>query len=71
MVPFAIHGGPDILPKGTWRTRGGLYRITMGAPLESHAHPDAEALRLAAEAAVRVLLEKDQGKSTEGGVEVP
>ncbi|BDU70270.1 hypothetical protein GETHOR_23710 [Geothrix oryzae] len=71
VVPFAIHGGPDILPKGTWRTRGGLYRITMGAPLESHAHPDAEALRLAAEAAVRALLEKDQGKSTEGGVEVP
>lgn len=58
VVPFAIHGGPDILPKGTWRTRGGLYRITMGAPLESHAHPDAEALRQAAESAVQGLLGK-------------
>lgn len=56
VVPFAIHGGPDILPKGTWRVRGGPYRITVGAPLESGAFADSEALRKAAEAAVRGLL---------------
>jgi 1-acyl-sn-glycerol-3-phosphate acyltransferase len=56
VVPFAIHGGPDILPTGAWRVRGGAYRITIGAPLESHAFPDAEALREAAESAVLGLL---------------
>ncbi len=57
VVPFAIHGGPEILPKGTWRVQGGPYRITVGTPLEPDDYPDAEALRLAAEAAVRALLE--------------
>jgi hypothetical protein len=38
--------------------RGGLYRITVGAPLESSAYPDADALREAAEAAVRGLVSK-------------
>jgi len=56
VVPFAIRGGPAILPKGTWRVRGGTYRMIMGAPLESSAYPDADALRLAAEAAVREKL---------------
>ena len=56
VVPFAIHGGHAILPKGTWRVQGGLYRITVGAPLASSAFPDGEALRKAAEAAVRGLL---------------
>jgi len=57
VVAFAIHGGPEILPKGTWRVKGGPYRITMGAPLEPGAFPDAEALRKAAEVAVRGLME--------------
>ncbi|WP_257305348.1 lysophospholipid acyltransferase family protein [Geothrix campi] len=56
VVPLAIHGGPEILPKGDWRVQGGAYRITMGTPLESSAFVDAEALREAAEAAVRNLL---------------
>ena len=58
VVPFAIQGGPGILPKGTWRVRGGAYRITVGEPLDSSAFPDAETLRLAAESAVRGLLAK-------------
>lgn len=56
VVPFAIRGGPDILPKGAWRVRGGLYRITVGAPLESSDFGDSEALRKAAESAVLGLL---------------
>jgi 1-acyl-sn-glycerol-3-phosphate acyltransferase len=56
VVPFAIHGGNHILPKGTWRVQGGPYRITVGSPLEPSAYPDAEALRKAAESAVQGLL---------------
>lgn len=58
VVPFAIHGGPAILPKGTWRVAGGPYRITVGRPMDSSAYADFEALRTAAEEAVRQLLEK-------------
>lgn len=57
VVPLAIHGGRDILPRGTWRVRAGTYRITVGAPLETGDFPDAEALRQAAEAALQRLLE--------------
>jgi 1-acyl-sn-glycerol-3-phosphate acyltransferase len=57
VVPLAIHGGREILPRGTWRVRGGTYRITVGTPLETGNFPDAEALRQAAEEAVRRLLE--------------
>lgn len=56
VVPFAIHGGPEILPKGAWRVAGGPYRIAVGAPLDISAYGDAEGLRLAAEAAVQDLL---------------
>lgn len=56
VVPFAIQGGPAILPKGTWRVAGGPYHITVGAPLEAAAFADPEALRRAAEAAVGALL---------------
>jgi 1-acyl-sn-glycerol-3-phosphate acyltransferase len=56
VVPLAIHGGREILPRGTWRVQGGPYRILVGTPLESSAFPDAEALRVAAEAALRALL---------------
>jgi 1-acyl-sn-glycerol-3-phosphate acyltransferase len=56
VVPFAIQGGPGILPKGTWRVQGGSYRITVGAPLDPGSYADAEALRKAAESAVQGLL---------------
>ncbi len=59
VVPLAIHGGLEVLPRGTWRVRGGPYRIRVGAPLEAAAFPDAEALREAAEAALRGLLDPD------------
>ena len=56
IVPFAIHGGAEVLPKGTWRVRGEEYRIVVGRPLGLSKHPDMESLRLAAEAAVRMAL---------------
>ncbi len=56
VVPLAIHGGREILPRGTWRVGGGDYRITVGEPLASSAFQDPEALRAAAEAALRELL---------------
>jgi 1-acyl-sn-glycerol-3-phosphate acyltransferase len=58
VVPFAIHGGPGILPKGAWRVQRGTYRMIMGTTLESSAFSDAEGLRQAAESAVRGLLRK-------------
>ena len=61
VVPFAIQGGPAILPKGTWRVRGGPYRIRLGTPLESGAFADSDALREAAESAVRELLGRTKG----------
>jgi 1-acyl-sn-glycerol-3-phosphate acyltransferase len=56
VVPFAIQGGPGILPKGTWRVKGGPYRITIGRLLESTDFPNAAALRAESETAVRALL---------------
>ena len=58
LVPFAIHGGVEILPKGTWRVQGGPYLIRVGAPLEPGDYANPEALRMAAEAAVRGLMAK-------------
>ena len=58
VVPFAIQGGPEILPKGTWRVQGGPYLIRLGAPLEPGDYANPEALRMAAEAAVRGLMGK-------------
>lgn len=56
VIPFAIQGGPGILPKGTWQVKGGPYRITVGRLLESADFPNAAALRAESETAVRVLL---------------
>lgn len=56
IVPLAIHGGRAILPRGTWRVRGGDYHMRVGGPLDPAAFPDAEALRLAVEAALAALL---------------
>jgi 1-acyl-sn-glycerol-3-phosphate acyltransferase len=55
VVPFAICGGVEILPKGAWRVKGGPYRIRLGAPLQPGDFPDAGALKKAAESAVRDL----------------
>ena len=56
LVPLAIRGGHAILPKGEWRVRGGLYTLTVGAPLDPAGYEDAETLRAAAEARLRELL---------------
>lgn len=54
VVPFAIDGGVEIVPKGTWRVSGGPYRITVGQPLDPGTDP--EWLREASAAAVAKLL---------------
>lgn len=56
VVPFAIEGGLSILPKDTWRVRGGPYRIRVGAPLNPARYPDRDALMKAAEEAVGGLM---------------
>lgn len=56
VVPFAIQGGVDILPRGEWRAQAGIYRIIVGQPLQPEHFPSSEALLQATEAAVRELL---------------
>jgi 1-acyl-sn-glycerol-3-phosphate acyltransferase len=56
VVPVAIHGGRAILPAGSWRTAGGPYTLSLGAPLEPADFDSAEALRAATEARVRGML---------------
>ncbi len=56
VVPFAIQGGVDILPKGNWRVWGGAYRIRLGTALEPKDYPTPEALMRAAEHQVSSLL---------------
>jgi len=56
LVPLAIRGGHEILPKGAWRTRGGPYVLTVGEPLDPASFEDPESLRAAAEARLREML---------------
>ncbi len=56
LVPLAIRGGHEILPKGAWRTRGGPYTLTVGEPLDPARFHDPESLRSAAEAKLRGML---------------
>jgi len=56
VVPFAIQGGPEILPKGTCRVKAGSYRIRVGEPLVPDDFANPEALRKAAEAAIHGLM---------------
>ncbi len=39
LVPLAIRGGREILPKGSWRTKGGPYVLTVGDPLDPANSP--------------------------------
>ena len=66
IVPFAIHGGAAILPKGTWRVQSGSYCIRVGAPLESSDFANPEELRKAAEAAVLELMGKSWPSTADG-----
>jgi 1-acyl-sn-glycerol-3-phosphate acyltransferase len=56
VVPLAIRGGARILPPGSWRVSGGAYEIRVGAPLDPAAFDSADALRGAAESALRDML---------------
>jgi 1-acyl-sn-glycerol-3-phosphate acyltransferase len=42
LVPVAIQGGRDILPKGDWRVQGGPYRMVLGPPLPSAGREPGE-----------------------------
>ncbi len=55
LVPLAIHGGADILPKGDWRVKGGPYRMVVGAPIPSEGKEPAALMAEARERLVRLL----------------
>jgi len=58
IVPLAILGTWDIMPKGSWRIRPGPIEIRIGKPIpvEGLAHDDRDALLRQARAAVEGLL---------------
>ena len=57
VIPFAIHGGARVLPKGDWRVAGEDYVIRIGVPLAVPSGSDPDSLRRKAEAAVAALME--------------
>jgi 1-acyl-sn-glycerol-3-phosphate acyltransferase len=56
IVPFAIQGGFRILPKGAKRVRPGLYEIRFGAPVDTAAFPEREALMAQVRARIESLM---------------
>jgi 1-acyl-sn-glycerol-3-phosphate acyltransferase len=56
VVPLGLLGAHAILPAGSWRPKPGLFSIRVGRPLYPADFPDAEALRLAAEASMEALV---------------
>lgn len=59
VVPAAILGSREIMPKGEWRIRPGRVRVRIGAPIsvKGLGHEDKDALRLTAHRAVARLRE--------------
>ncbi len=57
VVPVAIVGTREILPKGSWRARPGVVRVRVGAPIPvvGLGHKDRDALSATAHAAVAAL----------------
>ena len=58
VVPFAIRGGFEVLPKGTWRVAGVDYLIRLGRPLDPPPGADPDEVRRLAQEAVEGLLAK-------------
>jgi 1-acyl-sn-glycerol-3-phosphate acyltransferase len=56
VVPLGLVGAYAILPPGSWRPVPGPFTIRVGRPLYPADFPDAEALRLAAEASMEALV---------------
>jgi len=56
VVPMAIQGGLEVLPADDWRVKPTNYAIRVGQPLHPKDFPDAQALMLEAENAVRRLM---------------
>jgi 1-acyl-sn-glycerol-3-phosphate acyltransferase len=57
VVPMAILGGFQVLPPSDWRVAPGDYTIRVGSPLRPQDFPHAQALMVAAEAAVHRLMD--------------
>ena len=59
IVPAAILGTREVMPKGSWRIRSGRVRVRIGAPIPvaGLAHDDREALSRVARGAIARLKE--------------
>ena len=56
IVPLGLLGGFEAMPPGSWSCKPGPFLIRVGQPLHPDAYPDADALRMAAEAAMEALV---------------
>ena len=56
VVPLGLTGGYAILPPGSWRCQPGHFLIQVGQPIYPAGFADPDALRLAAEKSMEVLL---------------
>jgi 1-acyl-sn-glycerol-3-phosphate acyltransferase len=63
IIPLAIQGGADILPRGDWRVRGDVYRLQVGTPLDPSDFSDAEHLKNEAESRLADLLRTHEAHS--------
>jgi 1-acyl-sn-glycerol-3-phosphate acyltransferase len=57
VIPLAIHGGAEVMPKRDWRVKGEDFRLIVGAPMDPRDYDGAEALREEAERRLRRMLD--------------
>lgn len=70
VVPLAISGSRDIMPKGSWKIRPGEIEVRVGKPIsvEGLEHEDRDALASRARDAVHALLHREEPRSEDEGL---
>lgn len=58
IVPMALDGGWECLPRGSHQVRPGAYRMRLGAPVDPAAFPSREALMAEVRGRIQELLER-------------
>ena len=73
VVPVGISGSREIMPKGSFRVRGGEVRIRVGEPIEVGAgdHRDMDRLRELSRRAVAALIEGEDAEVGSAGEVAP
>lgn len=56
VIPLAIHGGVEVMPKHAWRVKGADFRLVVGEPMDPTDYPGPEALREEAQRRLQRML---------------